>query len=353
MALCLALLARSMARTTLSWRLALVRGAARLARFRRGTAPSAIVAHAVKGGEFAGLLVVRAGPCLLRLWAKFGWRRAALADYGGEGEARRNFLYAGAIAQVGDLPAIEFFRATAQQSTRQLDTAVADAFQAADHQTLRFPHAAHFAVAAFAQHDAEPGMAVAAADHRDVVEVRGAIVEFDAILETLDGLVGHFAMYAADVFAFNFRARMHQRIGEVAIGGQQQQAGRVDIETADCDPARALDLRQLFEHGRPAFRIVTCRDHAIGLVVDEDLGMFGIVGDDDEALGIKLDPIAGAHALAESGRHAVKLHFAAFDALFEHAPRTESRVREHLVQALLGHRCVVRAGVAFEFQDGT
>jgi hypothetical protein len=37
---------------------------------------------------------------------------------------------------------------------------------------------------------------------------------------------------------------MHHRVGDLAVGGQQQQAGGVDVEAADRDPARALQARQ-------------------------------------------------------------------------------------------------------------
>lgn len=87
---------------------------------------------------------------------ELGWRSAALANDWREGQAWHYFLYSGAVAQVRDLTAVQFLGAPAQQSARQLNGAIANAFQAADHQALRFPHPADFAIAAFAQNDAEP-----------------------------------------------------------------------------------------------------------------------------------------------------------------------------------------------------
>ena len=194
-------------------------------------------------------------------------------------------------------------------------------------------------------------MAAAAADHRDVVEMRRAVFELDAALEFFEHLVRHFAVHAADVFALDLRARMHQRVGEIAVGRQQQEARRVDVEPADRDPARAFQERQLLEHRRAAFRIVARRDDAFGLVVDEHLRVFGVVADDDEALAVHLDAIAGAHARSDRRDDGIDLHLAGFDALFEQAPGAEPRVGEDLVQALIERRRVAGCGT-FEREDG-
>ena len=121
-------------------------------------------------------------------------------------------------------------------------------------------------------------------------------------LQALDDLVGHFAVHAAEVFALELRSAVHQRVGQFAVGGQQQQAGGVDVQAADGDPARTLQARQLFEHGRAAFGIVAGGHHAFGLVVDQHFGLFAAVGGDDELLAVQLDAVAGVHAHAERRR---------------------------------------------------
>ena len=47
-------------------------------------------------------------------------------------------------------------------------------------------------------------------------------MNLDALQEKIQDFVGHFAMHAAEVFAFQPAARMHQCVGELAIGGEQQ-----------------------------------------------------------------------------------------------------------------------------------
>src|SRR5262249_34854500 len=101
------------------------------------------------------------------------------------------------------------------------------------------------------------------------------------------------------------------------------------------DPARALQARQLLEHGRPAFRIVARRDDALGLVEHEHLRMFGAVVDGNEQLAVELDAVAGAHARSELGDLAVDADFAGVDAFLKQPARTESGIGEDLLQALL------------------
>src|SRR5581483_7509525 len=139
---------------------------------------------------------------------------------------------------------------------------VAHALEAAHHESLRFPHAAHFTIAALADDDAEPRMALAAADHGELLEARRAVLEFDAALQPLERFVGHLAVDAADVLAFDLGARMHERMRERAVGREQQKARGVDVEPAHRDPSRTLEPRQMFEHGRTALRIVARRYHA-------------------------------------------------------------------------------------------
>src|SRR5690606_11660860 len=129
-------------------------------------------------------------------------------------------------------------------------------------------------------------------------------------LEFLDDLVGYLAVYAAQVFAFEPAPGMHQRVGQVAVGGQQQQPGGVDVEPAHGDPARTFQARQLFEHGGATVGIVAGGQHAFGLVVDQHLGVVAAVGGHDELLAVHDHAVAGFHAHADFGGGAVQLDFA-------------------------------------------
>src|SRR5690606_13649178 len=88
---------------------------------------------------------------------------------------------------------------SATQLARELDVAVADALQPADHQADRFPHAADFAIAAFLEGDAEPAVAVAATDVLDTVELCRAVIQLHAFQQLLQRLRLHFAVDTTDV----------------------------------------------------------------------------------------------------------------------------------------------------------
>src|SRR5690606_10484211 len=131
--------------------------------------------------------------------------------------------------------------------------------------------------------------------------------------------------------------RMHQGIGQLAVGGQQQQAGGVDVQAADRHPARALQSRQRLEHGGAALGILTGGQFALGLVVQQYRRRFA-QGGGDEGLAVQFDAVAAAHGLPDLGDFAVDPHQALGDALLEGAAGTQAGLGQHLVQAFLGAR---------------
>src|SRR4249919_2434566 len=299
-------------------------------------ATAAVFAHMIEAAQFAAFVSgVVAADVTLRAGAagevdgRLG--RLALADHRLQRQGRRRIaLEAEFTAQCFDLLGGEFLRLAAQQFARQRDLAVAHALEAADLAALRFPQAAHFAIAAFLHHDAEPVVPallrhVAAADAFDLVELGRAVFQRDATGEAVDEVVRHHVLafrcaHAADVFAVDFERGMHQRIGEFTVGGEQQQAGSVDVEAADRDPARALEHRQRLEHGRTPFGVFARGHFAFGLVVHQHAGGFGQRGRDKD-LAVDLDLVAAGDALADRGGFAVDLHQSVGDALFQRAAR--------------------------------
>ncbi len=185
---------------------------------------------------------------------------------------------------------------------------VTHALQAADHQPLGFPETTYFAVAAFHHHAVIPVVeAFAARCLLDIGEARRTVFENHTVLEAQQHVVIDFATHANRVFTVHFKRRVHQAVGEFTVGGEHQQAGGVDVETTDVDPAAFFRARQTIEHGRTAFRVVTGADFTIGLVVHDDAtDRFGRFFALDDAT-IDTDGVMQVDALTEGRVLAVDL----------------------------------------------
>src|SRR5690606_9011668 len=200
-------------------------------------------------------------------------RRLALADHRQQGQRRRRaFLQLELLAQGLDLGVGQLLRLPAQQRLRQRHLAVADALEATDLAALRLPQATHLAVAALLEQHLEPFVRIGAADALDLVELRRPVLQRHAAGEAVDDLLRHRLLalgraHPGHVLAFDLVGRMHHRVGQLAVGGEQQQAGGVDVEAADRDPARALERGQGFEDRRAALGILARGHFAFGLVV--------------------------------------------------------------------------------------
>jgi 8-oxo-dGTP diphosphatase len=59
-------------------------------------------------------------------------------------------------------------------------------------------------------------------------------------------------------------------VGQGAVGGQQQQAGGVDVQASDRDPATGLDRRQRGIDRLASFRVATGYQFANLFVVGDD-----------------------------------------------------------------------------------
>ena len=295
-----------------------------------------------------------------------GLGRATLADHRLQGQGRLGaVLQAQRRAQCLDLVGGQFLGVSAQQFARQGDVAIAGALEPADLAALGLPQPPHLAVAAFADHHPEPVVAAfarrggGAADALDLVEFRRTVVQGHAAGEAVDQVVRHGLLafgrtHPDHVLALDLVRGMHHRVGDLAIGGQQQQAGGVDVQAADGDPARALQARQRIEDGRPALGVFAGGHFAFGLVVDQHARRVG-QGRGDEGLAVQFDAVTTADALADLGGFAIDLDQAIGDALFQRAARAQSGLGQDLVQAFfdLGRgRGGVFAALEGEFAQG-
>src|SRR5574343_390996 len=201
----------------------------------------------------------------------------------------------------------------ALEATRQHDAAVADADQATDGQADRVEELADLAVAAFGDDHAVPVVHPLAAAVLHRLEGGGLAFDLDTGEQALAGLLLEAAQHAHGVLALDAEARVHQLVGQVTRGGEQQQAFGVDVQTADRLPLAVQQARQAAEHGGTLLGVVQ-RDHFAHRLVVRD------------------DAVAERDAHAHMGRLAVDLHAAILDGLLHVAARTDTRLGQHLVQ---------------------
>src|SRR3569832_1014249 len=171
-------------------------------------------------------------------------------------------------AQQIDVIGLLFAMMPGTPRARQADGPEAHALPQAHGHALRFPHAPHLALAAFAQHHEVPVIGALAARVDQRIEVRGAVIELLALAQALEYRVLDLSQYTHRVFAFDLAGGMHLSIGELAVVGEQQQAQRVEVEATHGDPASA-DAWQAIEYGRPSFRIGLTAYLAGGFVIHE------------------------------------------------------------------------------------
>ena len=227
----------------------------------------------------------------------------------------------------------QLLTAAPQQRARQRDAAVTYALETTDLHALRFPQAADFTITTFLDHHLKPLMAVAGADRLECVELGGAIFQLHAAAQALDDVFADFALDAAHILALDFARRMHQRMCQLAIGGEQQQTGGIDVQSPYRNPAGALEHRQVVEYGRSALGVFTRGDFALGLVVQQYPAWLGQYGG-HEHLAVEFDTVATVYRLTNAGDLTIDLYLAAADTLFQCPARAKPGLRQHLVQAL-------------------
>ena len=175
---------------------------------------------------------------------------------------------------------------------RQLDGSVAHALQPAHTGTDRLENAPHLAVAPFPQGDPVPAVgAVAGSFQRDALERSGSVIQMDALLQFFN-IYG--ALHSRQILALDLIAWVHQPIRELAVVGEEQEPGAVQVEPSNGDPSARRKPRK---HGRPPLRIAAGHQLAYRLVVQEDSARAPLQFD---ALAINGDLVCTRGALAEA-----------------------------------------------------
>jgi hypothetical protein len=203
--------------------------------------------------------------------------------------------------------------------------------QTADRQPDHIEHAPDFAITPFADHHAIPGIRPVAAQIFDHRKHRRPILERHAFEQSRANLVVDSSENSHCVFTLPAVARVHELIGDIAGGSENQQPLGVEVQTPDRHPARALQARQSFEDRRAARRIVAGADLSRWFVIEQHPWR-QCNGRPANRTAVYANLIIETDPLSDMGRLAVDRYPASDDQFLHITARTQTRVSEKLVQ---------------------
>ena len=214
----------------------------------------------------------------------------------------------------------------------QMERAELDADEARDLQAQKFHQPLHFAVLAFLQRHARPGIhalgAFEVGDHGTVIHA----VHRHAHGEALEIGLGDLAEQPHAIFARPAGGGQLQHARHRAVIGEEQQAFRIEIEPPDRDHARQI-LRQRLKDSRPTFGVLVRGDEADRLVIAPQPRGLGL----HQRLAVHRDHMVLAHADGRRGDLlAIERHAALRDQLLGIAARADSGARDDLGDAFAG-----------------
>ena len=127
-------------------------------------------------------------------------------------------------------------------------------------------------------------------------------------------------------------------MGELAVGGQEQEAGGVDVQPPDVPEVRRRSRQEVVDRLAPLL-VVSGNDITSGLV-EEDGRLARLEAD---RAAVDLDVLAvGVGLRADLGAHAVDGDATARDDVLGCAAAAEAGTREDLLETFFGHRVGAR-----------
>ena len=216
----------------------------------------------------------------------------------------------------------------------ELDRTVTDPQQAADLEADRLPQSPYLPVAPLVEHDAEAAVgAIAGRIRSDAVEPRLAILERDPRPEFLEDFRPRAAPQPDPVLPLDTARGVHQPVGELPIGREQEEPCGVHIEPPDTDPAPPAWAGQSLEDRRPPLRVAPGRDLAHGLVIKEYLVAPARLASQVELRAVEAYLIRAGGAIAELSGTVTDRLPALADPAFHGPARAEPRLRQELLQS--------------------
>ena len=192
---------------------------------------------------------------------------------------------------------------------------------------------AHDAIATFVQHHPHQGLARNGVHHREFVDARRAVVQFDSRLQPLAQPTRHRPGHRGQIRLGHLVGRMHQPVRQLAVVGQQDQPLGVGVQPPDVKEVlvAAHPVFHQVADARPAPVVRHGRMHAPRLVQRQ---VHQRLVEDHPAPSTRITDAAGIHPGAQFGHHLpVDLDAAVDDQLLGDPPRRNSRLGQHLLQA--------------------
>ncbi len=214
------------------------------------------------------------------------------------------------------------------------ETADLEAFEAFDAVAERFEETADFAFFAVVEMDFPIGEFVAAtgADREGFFDVEVFAFEIDSFEEERDFALGERLVEGNGVAFDDEVGRVHEPVGEFAVGGENEEAFAVEIEAAGAEEAAGGEFAgEEFVNRFVVVGVAVAAKVAAGFVHGEGDrfggGWLDEFSADDDAVAAGFDP------LSEDGGFAVHFDFAVFDEGFGGAAGTDAGGGEKFLEA--------------------
>jgi hypothetical protein len=167
------------------------------------------------------------------------------------------------------------------------------------------------------------------------------VLERYALQKLLDDGSGRPPSDTYQILALDLARRMHEAMSQLAVRGEQQQAGSVDVQAADGDPSPKARRRQSLENSGTALGVTTRRHLTNGFVIEEQLARHRRPrGIEVELAAIEADLVLRTRAIAKLRGPSRDRDASAPDPLFYASARAQPGGCQQFLQS--GHAKVPR-----------
>jgi hypothetical protein len=192
-----------------------------------------------------------------------------------------------------------------------------------------FPEPANFAVTPLPDNNVIPVIDATPTRIPDTNETGRTIFQFYAVLEMLEHLRTDLTQYTHSIFAFQLLRGMHETIGKLPIGRQQQQAGGIEVKAPHGNPATPLEGGKILKDRGSTRRIGPGRELTDRLVIEQHAThrpYSSLI--EPHRPAVNLNAVTDANPYTQFGWPAIDSDPSLTNPLFNFAPRTQPDTRQ-------------------------